>query len=539
MDRVERRLRASASSHDGDRLAGALCALGDIRPQALRVRTDGTIEALLSSPLKGLPRPWTSTAGGNVAVLRAKTELPVTDMSPPATVIELGTDGDGSTIYVDLEACGGLAIDATGEPLACFARALVATLAAASHAGALHVHTHGFDATGIDPLARIEHHDEDSELRDAIAARDRDELTVVVTTTPSDLGDLDETAGLVIVGPPISGRSREWNLSLAAEGSWRLEPLGTVVTPSGLAAAELADLAAYYQHAAAPLAAAGEATLDDVDDEPSAANIANPRVRELAGDFAGSEWQLMIRTLGSVDVVNRQGVIATTDRRKAIEALVWFVEHREHGHRAAMQNALWSYEPSPDTVQNVVSEARRILRSLATPPVGEDWFDRSLHLHPLVVSDAELVAAAIKQASSQGDADAIASLETAVALIRGAPLANVAYLWADGESVPSRLTLLAVHAAAELAELHLARNDADAALRATGIGLQVLPAHEHLVCLRMHAHAARGDYASVRAEYENYESVVLRDEFSDGEISHEVASAYQRFSGPTQIRTTG
>ena len=103
--RVERRLRASASSHDGDRLAGALCSLGDIRPQALRVRTDGTIEALLSTPLKGLPRPWTSTAGGNVAVLRAKTELPVTDMSPPATVIELGTDGDGSTIYVDLEAC--------------------------------------------------------------------------------------------------------------------------------------------------------------------------------------------------------------------------------------------------------------------------------------------------------------------------------------------------------------------------------------------------------------------------------------------------
>ncbi len=343
----------------------------------------------------------------------------------------------------------------------------------------------------------------------------------------------------MIVGPLISGRSHEWNLSAAAEGSWRLDPLGTVLNPSGLAAAELAELAAYYRHAAAPLAPAGEATPDDADDESSAANVTNPAVGELAGDAAGSEWQLMIRTLGSVDVVNRQGETPITDRRKAIEALVWFVEHREHGHRAAMQNALWSYEPSPDTVQNVVSEARRILRSLATPPVGEDWFDRSLQLHPLVVSDAELVAAALKRASSEGDADAIASLEAAVALIRGAPLANVAYLWADGESIPSRLTLLAVRAAAELAELHLARNDLDAALRATDIGLQVLPAHEHLVCLRMHAHAARGDYASVRAEYENYESVVLRDEFSDGEISHEVASAYQRLAGPTQIRTTG
>ena len=184
--RVERRLRASASSHDGDRLAGALCSLGDIRPQALRVRTDGTIEALLSTPLKGLPRPWTSTAGGNVALLRAKTELPATDMSPPATVIELGTDSDGSSIYVDLEAVGGLAIDATGEPLACFARDRRHARRGVTRRRAAR-HTHGFDATGIDPLARIEHHDTDGELRDAIATRDRDELTVVVTTTPSRL----------------------------------------------------------------------------------------------------------------------------------------------------------------------------------------------------------------------------------------------------------------------------------------------------------------------------------------------------------------
>jgi two-component SAPR family response regulator len=536
LSRVERGLRAAAASHDGNRLARALRSLGEVRPLALRQRTDGSIEALLAAPLVRPPRPWTSTAGGNVAILHAKSAVPDTDMAPRAALVQLGSESDGSAIYVDLETGGGLGIDATGEALACLARAVVATLASAAHAGALHVHTLGFDATGIDPLGRVELHDDREQLRDAITVRDRDELNVVVTTTRFDADDIPDTSGLVIVGPRTAGPDRRWCLSVAGEDRWRLEPLGLVLTPSGLGAAELAELAAYYLHAGAPLDPPHETPPDHPVAVPRSAVLADHRDTESVDDPNGPPWRLMIRVFGSVDVVNRDGESPVTDRRKAIEALVWFVEHRDHGHRAAMQNALWNYEPSPDTVQNVVSEARRILRSLAAPPTGEDWLDRSLRLHPLVVSDAELVAAALKGNIGDDDADAIRTLEHAVALIRGAPLADVTYLWADGESIPSRLTLLAVRAAAELADLHLEHMDADAALRATEIGLRVLPGHEHLVCLRMHAHAVRGDYASVRAEYESYERLVLRDEFSAGEVSHEVTSAYQRFCRPDRIR---
>jgi len=534
VQRLARRLRTSASNHDGDRLRRALRSLGDVRPQALRTRSDGTIEALLALPVARPPRPWTPSAGGNVAILRANAALPTSDATLPAALVELGTDSEGGAIYVDLEACEGLGIDATGEAFACLARAVVATLCAAPHAGALRVHTLGFDATGIDPVGRVEHHDHDAQLRAAITNRDRDELNIVVTTQPFDTDTVDETTGLVIVGPLPTGPDHRWCLRPAAEDSWRLEPLGTVLRPGALAAGELAELAAYYHHADAALAADPDAPPDDAITEPPAATVTNALV---PSDGAVREaWQLMIRVFGSVDIVNRHGETPVTHRRKAIEALVWFVEHREHGHRAAMRSALWSYEPSPDTVQNVVSEARRILRSLAPPPVGEDWFDRALQLHPLVVSDAELVAAALNNAPGQDDAEALVSLEGAVALIRGAPLADVAYLWADGESIPSRLTLLAVRAAAELAELHLARHDADGALRATEVGLRVLPAHEGLVCLRMRAHAAGGDDASVRAEYESYERLVLGDEFSDGEISHEVAGTYRRLAGPRPVR---
>jgi DNA-binding SARP family transcriptional activator len=81
--------------------------------------------------------------------------------------------------------------------------------------------------------------------------------------------------------------------------------------------------------------------------------------------------------------------------------------------------------------------------------------------------------------------------------------------------------------AAELAARCLDRGELDAVFDATGRGLLVLPGHEELVCLRMAAHARRGDLAAVRAEYEAYERVVLADAWG-GEPSPKVVAERNR-----------
>ena len=54
---------------------------------------------------------------------------------------------------------------------------------------------------------------------------------------------------------------------------------------------------------------------------------------------------------------------------------------------------------------------------------------------------------------------------------------------------------------------------------ASGRGLQVLPAHEDMVAVRMQAHARVGNRAGVRQEWESYERSITADPWSDGEPS--------------------
>jgi hypothetical protein len=477
---------------------------------------------LLAAPSVKPPKPWRAASGGNLARLRPGDRLAPDAPALAPTWVELGTTSDGGALYIDLAATGGLDLDASGEAFTCLARALTATLCAAPHGGALRLHVYGFDAHGVDPFDRIEHHDTIDDLARAVAQRDVDDTTIVITTARIDTLDDED---VIVVAPADDGPSTRWRLRIDERDSqaWTVEPLGLAVSPSGLAADELAELAAYYEHAATDI-------ICDPDDDTTA-NSADPR----AGSDDAPHWAVMVRLLGPVEVTNPAGAVATL-RRKPLEALVWLVEHRAHASRTSLENGLWTAEVSPDTLQNAISEARRALRSLATPPEGEEWLPRTMRLHPAIVSDAELVSAAIKQAAGQDDLTAARTLEGAVALLRGAPLSDVSYVWADAESVPSRLTLLGVRAAAELAMRYLALGDSDGALHATAIGLTVLPGHEQLVCLRMQAHAARHDLVSLRGEYETYERTVVADDFADGEVSPEVAATYRRLVEHARMR---
>src|SRR4029077_3824475 len=104
-------------------------------------------------------------------------------------------------------------------------------------------------------------------------------------------------------------------------------------------------------------------------------------------------------------------------------------------------------------------------------------------------------------------------------LIAGMPFAGTSYLWPDAEGITSSLTLLAVGATMQLANLCLDLGDAEGVFWATAHGLQVLAGHDELIALRMRAYAAAGDLAGVRHEWAAYERAIDADPWTSAEPS--------------------
>jgi hypothetical protein len=200
---------------------------------------------------------------------------------------------------------------------------------------------------------------------------------------------------------------------------------------------------------------------------------------------------------------------------------------------------MWETDVRDATFANVVSDARRALTAVASPPDGDEWLGRTygdhLPLHPLVVTDAELLAARLEHARRQTPTAAIATLRPALAAVHDAPYAGTAWLWPDGAGLPSNLTLLATNSAALMAEHCLELGDHDGVFWATAQGMKVLPGHDELVCLRMHAHAAAGNLAGIRQEFESYERVVMADVWGDGSLSAKVVKLRNRLLAPSRV----
>jgi hypothetical protein len=153
-----------------------------------------------------------------------------------------------------------------------------------------------------------------------------------------------------------------------------------------------------------------------------------------------------------------------------------------------------------------------------------------------VRTDAELLATAVARARRLDGTDAVDVLREGLALVRDIPFSGTDYLWPDGEALPSNLVVLVTTAAAEMATRCLALDDAAGAFWATSQGLKVLPAHDELVCLRMETHAASGNAAGVRLEFEAYERALAADPWGDAEPSGKVLATRARLLRPTAPR---
>lgn len=235
------------------------------------------------------------------------------------------------------------------------------------------------------------------------------------------------------------------------------------------------------------------------------------------------EWKVIVRVLGPVEVMTRDGLPIRFEKSKSLELMAWLTTHRSRPTRSAARTALWEVNVQDATFTNVVSDARRSLGKVVPLTMSEEWLPRTLTdalpLHISVTTDGALLDASIQRASVLGGDEALTTLRDGLDYVRNLPFSGTNYLWPDAEGITTQLTLSVMTSAVMAAELYLERGDVEGVFWATGRGLKVLPGHEELLALRMRAHALKGDLAAVRAEWSSHQRAIARDTWSGGATS--------------------
>lgn len=537
VDRVDAALRSAAPQLAE---AGAVPVLVLHRPDAeLRLVLKGS-----ASPTDGV---WQEQADGSwllpasVSTERVARRA-VLEQNPCPALTHLGDTPDGVQVFADLEAVGVLSVQSpvADEVLAAVAATL--SLSPFMSGGAvvtaeLPVVVPAFADVGFEegrpsltealaelPTVRAD----GSTFADRVQGRDPWEPTVVVASAADadpalvwlrPLTEVGRSAAVVVDAPVADAGA-----VLRSEGEVHvLEPFGLRLHPVGL----------------------DTETLRQVDellraDEFVDALVVEPPMDVPTGvpvDALEPEWALLVRTFGAVEVCGPDGTAVRFDRSKSLELVAWLSHHRRRPTRSGARAALWDIDVRDATFANVVSEARRSMSKVIPRPDGSEWIERSvgdeLPLHPMVVSDAEVLEARLVAARGLPPAEAVALLKPALELVEGMPFAGTSWLWADAEGISSAMVVLATGAAIELAERYLELGDMDGVFWATGRGLTVLNGHEECIALRMRAHAERGDLAGVRAEWERYERALAADPWSAGDPAPKLVQLRSQLLRPT------
>jgi hypothetical protein len=512
-----------------------------------------TGEVVLERPFRGEGRHWVMSA--QVALDRLIEMAQGLDYPSPA-LVHLGNDGDGRELYVDLEVIGVLSViddrlrqahsgRNNSAQVSDVLRAMHATLAHSLFGHALEQYWVGPHLGGTrlttDSLGsqQVAHCEDFGELVQVVSAAPSQKLRVAVVSGGLRLSDAPAELWMnemVVVGcgevPTTGARLRAQRDHWVLDGPV-LEDLQLVLFPVGLSASEATALADLIEEESEQPVLVYEVehnqTLTAHHDPQTNEDIHGAEV--LSQDAAFQEhsrevfddpgWSLMVRVMGTVDVVDYHGTAARFERSKSLELLAWCVTHRGRSTRSAARTSMWELNVRDATFANVVSEARRATSALVPTPKNSDWLQRTLTeellLDPGVVSDAEIMRRALNRVDRHGVAQVVDEVEAAVALIRGMPCEASNYLWPEAEGISSDLILVATSLAASLALHRLAEGDVQGVFRATAAGLLALPGHEELIALRMRAHGAAGDLAGVKQEWAAYQRVIARDPWSSGE----------------------
>ena len=309
----------------------------------------------------------------------------------------------------------------------------------------------------------------------------------------------------------------------ATTSSWRLLANNLVITPFGLLINE---------------ATAITELLIDVDRAllPESESVTSHLQRSRRIE---QSWNVMVRTLGPVDVQLVDGTIIDFEKSKTKELLAWLTSHRARPTRSAARTALWEVNVADATFTNVVSDARRALNQTHLISNSEEWLPRTfndqLPFHVSIISDGEILESCIARAQELAPCQAIDELHRGLELVRDLPFSGTGYLWPDAEGITSQLVLNIITASAMAGELDLQRGEIEGVFWATAKGLKVLGAHEELIALRMRAHALRGDLAGVRGEWHSYERAVKADSWMNSQPSQKLVDLYSKINSGSPV----
>ena len=203
-------------------------------------------------------------------------------------------------------------------------------------------------------------------------------------------------------------------------------------------------------------------------------------------DLVVTEWELVVKLFGYPVVENEAGDVATFRKRRALELLTWLALNRDRSRRSAARTAMWEFDVTDSTFSTIVSDMRRGLAELDHRSSRSDWvpttYSDEIPLNPRVITDDVLMTCALE--SFRKDSRNSSEIVRALSHVRDVPFAGTSYSWADLDGTTTRLVILAITAATEVASWALTAGDSTAFEIAVTAGLRVFPGHEELLALQ-------------------------------------------------------
>jgi len=207
---------------------------------------------------------------------------------------------------------------------------------------------------------------------------------------------------------------------------------------------------------------------------------------QVTQDTAVKEWVLVVKLFGYPVVENETGDIALFRKRRALELLTWLALNRDRSRRSAARTAMWDLDIADSTFSTIVSDMRRGLAEIDQQSKRSDWapttYSDDLPLSMRVITDDVLMVNALE--SFRKDSENSSEIVRALSHVRDVPFAGTSYSWADLDGTTTRLVILAITAAMEVATWALATGDMAAFEVAVTAGLRVFPGHEELLALQ-------------------------------------------------------
>ena len=194
-----------------------------------------------------------------------------------------------------------------------------------------------------------------------------------------------------------------------------------------------------------------------------------------------SNWRVLARTLGPVDIETLSGTEVRFQRSKSVELLCWLLLHRDRPTVSAARTALWEVDVEDATFHNVLSELRRGLSRVGLAEAVRRSSKHRLCVSEQIVLDAELLRLSLARLEREESRPALNDVREVLSLVRGLPFEASDFAWADAEGITSSFVWLVNSAIDRVTGLALAMSEKSMAYDAVSIGLRMSPGDERLI----------------------------------------------------------